>query len=119
LWVKELCNCERSQRKKLFSVPFKDRGADDVVHVDVDDVVHVDADVNGGVDVVVSTDGGADALVASRCIATGMVKRFVDLSYSPDVIADFILFLTPLSFPDDNDMGIALYSLVDDESNIL
>jgi Reverse transcriptase (RNA-dependent DNA polymerase) len=46
-----------------------------------------------------------------------MTNEIADTSYSPDVLADFIAFLTPLSIPIDVD--IVSHSLIDEDSDII
>jgi hypothetical protein len=127
--LKELRTHERTQRTKV-----RNGGADRATLVEVG----VDSDV----DVIVGTDGGANSFVAFRGMSTnggadiatnggedvstdwgdengGRIKGIAYLSYSPAFLADFISFLTPLSFPDDDDLNDDLYSLIHDESDIL
>jgi hypothetical protein len=82
-------------------------GADEAVSV----VVGTDggADVGMSVDVGLRMDGGADTLVAYASVDE-VFKGIADLSYSLDVLANFISFLTFLSFPVDNDIEINISS---------
>jgi hypothetical protein len=91
-------------------------GADEAVSV----VVGTDrgADVGMSVDVGLHMDGGADTLVAYVSVDEAF-KGIADLSYSLDVLANFISFFTFLSFPVDNDIEINISSLLDDESDII
>jgi hypothetical protein len=48
-----------------------------------------------------------------------MIQGITSLSYSPDVLTDFISFFTPLSFPEDVDLDIEITFFIDKESDIL
>src|ERR1700678_954170 len=90
-------------------------------------VISVTSQVNGGVDVdhhvgiPLASNGGADAMLTfqSSTADNDILLGIADLSYSPDVIADFVSFVTPLSFPDEPDAVVDFKSITDDESNIL
>jgi Reverse transcriptase (RNA-dependent DNA polymerase) len=92
-------------------------GAAEAMCVDVG----TDGGVHGGVDIDVDKelgigkDGGAKAY---QCVVVSdMTNEIADTSYSPDVLADFIAFLTPLSIP--LDIDIVSHSLIDEESDII
>jgi Reverse transcriptase (RNA-dependent DNA polymerase) len=63
----------------------------------------------------IGKDGGAKAY---QCVVVSdMTNEIADTSYSPDVLADFIAFLTPLSIPIDVD--IVSHPLIDEKSDII
>jgi hypothetical protein len=74
--------------------------------------------MNAIVDVNIGTDGGANELATFQH-TTDVLEELSDFYYSPDILADFISFLVPLSFPNEVDANIDSQNFHDDESNIL
>jgi hypothetical protein len=77
-------------------------------------VISVTTQENGGVvedsrvDVLIDSNGGADAMVALQGSVDDAVilSGVTEFSYSSDVLADFVSFLAPLSFPDGPDISV-------------
>jgi hypothetical protein len=127
LRLRELRDLQRAQRKRT---RLAGNDGDKILVVSqstnggADEATRGAAGMNGGVvgdmveDVNIGTNGGANALVTYQC-DDDMLKGIADISYLPDVLADFIAFLTPLSFPEDIDFDVDVSSFIDDESEIL
>jgi hypothetical protein len=87
----------------------------------------VASQANGGVDedrrvdMPLASTGGAGAMFTFQCGAddADILSGIMDFSYSPDVLADFVSFVTPLSFPDEPNVIVDLKSIADYESDIL
>jgi Reverse transcriptase (RNA-dependent DNA polymerase) len=72
---------------------------------------HTNGGANESLHVDVGTNGGANDLVTYQHTADAdMLKGLSDLYYSSDILANFILFLAPLSFPNEVDADIGSQS---------